>query len=58
MGIYLNPGDDKFFMDRQSEIYVDKSGLIAYLKFPLAQQLISVGKGTLIIAAAAGKPER
>ena len=31
MGIYLNPGDDKFFMDRHSEIYVDKSGMIAYL---------------------------
>ena len=31
MGIYLNPGDDKFQMARRSEIYVDKSGLLAYL---------------------------
>ena len=31
MGIYLNPGDDRFRMDRRSEIYVDKSGLIACL---------------------------
>ena len=31
MGIYLNPGDDRFQMARRSEIYVDKSGLLAYL---------------------------
>ncbi len=31
MGVYLNPGDDKFLMAKQSEIYVDKSGLIAKL---------------------------
>ena len=31
MGIYLNPGGDKFKKSRRSEIYVDKSGLIAYL---------------------------
>ena len=31
MGIYLNPGSDNFQMARSSEIYVDKSGLIAYL---------------------------
>ena len=30
MGIYLNPGGDKFAMAKNSEIYVDKSGLIAY----------------------------
>ena len=31
MGIYLNPGSDKFQMARRSEIYVDKSLMIAYL---------------------------
>ena len=31
MGIYLNPGDDKFMMARRSKIYVDKSNIIAYL---------------------------
>ena len=31
MGIYLNPGDDKFRMARRSEIYVDKSDIIVYL---------------------------
>ena len=31
MGIYLNPGDDKFQKGRRSSIYVDKSGIIAYL---------------------------
>ncbi|MBR2214822.1 MAG: AAA family ATPase, partial [Selenomonadaceae bacterium] len=31
MGVYLNPGGDKFQMARQSKIYVDKSGLLAYL---------------------------
>ncbi len=31
MGMYLNPGDDKFQKARRSPIYVDKSGLISYL---------------------------
>lgn len=31
MGIYLNPGADKFGKGRRSSIYVDKSGIIAYL---------------------------
>ena len=30
MGIYLNPGSGKFEEALNSEIYVDKSGLIAY----------------------------
>ena len=30
MGIYLNPGADKFKEALHSEIYVDKSKLIAY----------------------------
>ena len=30
MGIYLNPGNDGFFEAIRSEIYVDKTGLIAY----------------------------
>lgn len=30
MGLYLNPGNEKFFREINSEIYVDKTGLIAY----------------------------
>ena len=30
MGIYLNPGNDLFWAAKNSEIYVDKSGLISY----------------------------
>ena len=30
MGIYLNPGNKGFWMSIRSEIYVDKTGLIAY----------------------------
>ncbi len=30
MGIYLNPGNDAFLEASQSEIYVDKTDLIAY----------------------------
>ena len=30
MGIYLNPGNDGFWESVRSEIYVDKTGLIAY----------------------------
>lgn len=30
MGLYLNPGNDMFKMSLNSEIYVDKSGLIEY----------------------------
>ena len=31
MGIYLNPGGDSFGMAVQSDIYVDKTGMLAYL---------------------------
>jgi len=31
MGIYLNPGGDSFGMAVQSDIYVDKTGILAYL---------------------------
>lgn len=30
MGIYLNPGNKGFWKPIRSEIYVDKTGLIAY----------------------------
>ena len=30
MGIYLNPGNDLFETALNSQIYVDKSGLISY----------------------------
>ena len=30
MGVYLNPGNEKFFQCTNSEIYVDKTGLIRY----------------------------
>lgn len=31
MGVYLNPGAASFRQARNTELYVDKSGLIAYL---------------------------
>jgi hypothetical protein len=31
MGIYLNPGNEGFAMSLRSKIYVDKTGLIAYI---------------------------
>lgn len=30
MGVYLNPGNDKFRRIINSEIYIDKTGLILY----------------------------
>ena len=36
MGIYLNPGSDKFRMSRSAQIYVDKSNLISKLN-PLVE---------------------
>ena len=30
MGVYLNPGNEKFAKAVHSEIYVDKTGLIGY----------------------------
>lgn len=30
MGVYLNSGNDKFYKAINSEIYVDKTGLIQY----------------------------
>ena len=30
MGVYPNPGNDKFYKAINSEIYVDKTGLIQY----------------------------
>ena len=30
MGVYLNPGNDKFYKAINSEIYVDKTELIQY----------------------------
>lgn len=30
MGIYLNPGNESFQRALRSEIYVDKTGMIAY----------------------------
>ena len=38
MGIYLNPGGELFVMARQSQIYVDKTELIAYLNSVLSTE--------------------
>lgn len=38
MGIYLNRGNEKFYQAVNSEIYVDKSGLIAYMNKVLRTQ--------------------
>lgn len=32
MGIYLNPGNDAFRISVNDDIYVDKSGLISFVK--------------------------
>ena len=32
MGLYLNPGNETFAELVQADIYVDKTGLIAYMK--------------------------
>lgn len=46
MGIYLNPGSGKFEEALNSEIYVDKSGLIAYTNkvFGTKQKYVCVSR--------------
>ena len=46
MGIYLNPGNEKFIKAVNSEIYVDKSELIKYTNHVLntMQQYICVSR--------------
>lgn len=46
MGIYLNPGSGKFKEALDSEIYVDKSGLIAYTNkvFGTKQKYVCVSR--------------
>ena len=46
MGIYLNPTNDKFHRSLNSEIYVDKSELIAYTNNVLGtnQQYVCVSR--------------
>ena len=46
MGIYLNPGDRKFLRAKNSEIYVDKSGMLKYLNrmFGTEQAYICVSR--------------
>lgn len=31
MGIYFNPGNGSFTKDKNSQLYIDKTGLIEYL---------------------------
>ena len=31
MGIYFNPGNESFACDKNSRIYIDKTGLLEYL---------------------------
>lgn len=38
MGIYLNPGNEAFQISRSSEIYIDKSELIAFANSRLGQE--------------------
>ena len=51
MGIYLNPGSGKFEEALNSEIYVDKSGLIAYTNkvFGTKQKYVLIALIFLII---------
>lgn len=46
MGVYLNPGNDKFYKAINSEIYVDKTGLIQYTNrvFSTMQQNVCVSR--------------
>lgn len=46
VGVYLNPGNEKFIQSIQSEIYVDKTGLIGYCNkvFNTMQRFISVSR--------------
>lgn len=46
MGVYLNPGNQKFLRSIQSEIYVDKTGLIGFTnqKLNTAQQYLCVSR--------------
>ena len=46
MGIYVNPGSDKFEEAIRSEIYVDKSGMISYLNtlIDTRQKYVSVSR--------------
>ena len=36
MGVYLNPGNEKFKIDTSAKIYVDKTGMIGYCNEVLA----------------------
>ena len=53
MGIYLNPGNDGFRRAVRSEIYVDKTGLIALTNKYLdtEQQFICVSRPLTIAVA-------
>lgn len=42
MGVFLNPGSDMFRRGRRTRIYVDKSGLIAYLNSVLGTERMYV----------------
>ena len=38
MGIYLNPGNEAFRISKSSEIYIDKSEMIAFTNSKLGQE--------------------
>ena len=46
MGVYLNPGNESFRMALNSEIYVDKTGMIRYLNALVGtkQRFVSVSR--------------
>ena len=46
MGIYLNPGNEAYHMDCNSEIYIDKSGMIAEInkKINTAHRFIAISR--------------
>ena len=49
MGSYLNPGNEMFRISRNSQIYVDKSGLIDKMNY-IARRIVStiLCEGTVI----------
>ncbi len=49
MGIYLNPGNDAFCISVNDDIYVDKSGMIAFVNSRIgkSKRFICVSRQTL-----------
>lgn len=49
MGVYLNPGNEDFLQDRNSEMYVDKTGLLEFLN-----EEINTSNNHILVSCARG----